>query len=215
MRHAPQRSRFVDSVTRKLENGYSMGEAMRTRSWMAPAAALLLLAGCLDDDATNDTLGTPAIDMADAGALLETATIETTGVFTAAVENLAFSECGQIPGGAASMHEHAWILGENFTDAVVTNLTATLTSHMMSSAGANADSDLFLLDPSGNEIAAANGFNVLVGETDSIVVPGPLPVGTYTLRVLGCTAVNGEWSLSGEAEIRNPMPEIEEWPEDA
>ncbi len=182
---------------------------------MAPAAVVLLLAGCLDDEGTNDALDTADIDEVEAGALLETATIATDGVFTAAVEMLAVGGCGQIPGGAASMHEHAWILGENFTDAVVTNLTATLTSHMMSSAGFTADSDLFLLDPSGEEIAAATSMSAINSETDTIVVPGPLPVGTYTLRVSGCTALNGEWSLTGEAEIRNPVPEIEpEWPEE-
>ncbi len=171
----------------------------------AASVVVLLLGGCIagSDDGYRAALAP--------GALVETLVLETDGVFAAAVAEPVGRACGRIPGGSASMHEHPWKLVSTAASpgSVVTNITLTLTSHVVGRAGANADSDLELLDPAGQSLGRTRNPNLLMGETESILHAGPLATGTYTVRVMGCLAANGDWTVRGEAEIRMPAADTE------
>ncbi|HUR62204.1 MAG TPA: PKD domain-containing protein [Candidatus Thermoplasmatota archaeon] len=107
--------------------------------------------------------------------------LDKTGTFLVAAQT---TSCGQ---GANAAAEVAWALPGPASRIVLT----------LSGDTTNADSDLFLYDPAGKLVKDSAG----LGATEKIDVTGSFAAGTYKVSILGCAAVNGKWTLHGEATV--------------
>jgi hypothetical protein len=101
--------------------------------------------------------------------------------------------------GTVDLAEHAWDL------TAVSSIT-TIVVHM-DLGTTNVDSDIVLLDPAGAEIGGSADFNAAPppagsgSPTEDFTVEGPLDSGIYTFRVVGCTGVEMEYTITATASV--------------
>ncbi len=164
------------------------------KSILVPALlAIVAISGCLENE-SQEPLAAPSPAAPKTG-VLEHSVIDLNGVIPASIY-YGF-QCGLFYD-----ESFPWVLGDNrnATSQAVTNISMTLHVPLMAS-GVNADTDAFLYDPNGDLVNHTAAFNPTAGETISFHDKGTYAPGTYEIRVIGCVAVQGEWSVHAEADI--------------
>lgn len=176
--------------------------AMARASVATLLSALVLLAGCADDDGAEPS----PEPVASAQPMEAIVAFQGSGTLTgvgAATSPANPQGCNVLEEEGVDVRHHEWeIVGDvNGTAADIVRIEVTLTL----AQATLLDADLYLESPDGDILAEAIAFNPTAGASETVLVEDTLEPGTYMVIVRAC-AGQGAYELEGEALLRTPVP---------
>jgi hypothetical protein len=129
------------------------------------------------------------------GTVLGTIVLDESGTLTAAVQGLS---CDSAQGVAADA-SFPWTFPANDT-----NGTPAVVGHVLivlSQGDTAFDASLHFIGPDGTTIQSADDNSAGGDPSETLDADGPFEAGAYTVKVVGCVAANGDFTVHGEATL--------------